>query len=135
MDLKSAAKRHLRCAERLAAQQEASEACYLIGLAAECAVKAHLVEIGYTGPGKSKNKQDVKSALWIHFPDLATELLAHGEGSIARSVLTIIGDQSLLKGWSVKMRYKHEVSSPTVVKRYAKWKDQTNQLFVEVGLV
>lgn len=132
LDLRSAARRHFRSAVQLAEKREEAEACYLIGLAAECAVKAHLQDVGFPLERKKRKAiKDRKDPLFIHFPELATELLEQGEGLLGRSVLVMIGDRDLLNGWHVRMRYRHQASSPAIAKRYATWRLQTERIFAE----
>lgn len=133
-NLREAARRHFRCAEHLAEKKEQSEASYLMGLAAECAVKAHLVEVDFPLMRSRRKRDQGRDPAYVHFPELATELAAQGEGVLARAMMVALGDPSLLNGWHVKMRYRHEASGPAVRKRYALWREQTLGLFKEVAL-
>jgi hypothetical protein len=135
MDLRNAAKRHFRSADHLAEKQEASEACYLMGLAAECAVKAYLQDVKFPlARSRRRREAQGRDPIYVHFPELAVELLSQGEGVLTRSLLAALGDPALLRGWSVKMRYRHEASSPAVRKRYITWRSQTAKLFEETAL-
>lgn len=139
MDLGKAAMRHKRCAEKLCHTKEHGEASYLIGLAAECALKAHLQSSGFqlVRQQRLKGKKKVTAGpdpLYLHFPDLGPELLAQGEGILAGRMLEIVGRKTFLQGWSVKMRYKDQPSAPYMKRQYDKWLAQTNEVFDEVGI-
>lgn len=134
--LARAADRHKRCAQQLAENIEHAEACYLIGLAAECALKYHLISVGFPiRRRKQKRRADPPEPdiLYLHFPDLITELLAQGQGIIAGKVLARVSP-ALLNGWTVRMRYRHQPSSPKIRGQFDRWKAQTEDIFVEVGL-
>lgn len=131
----SAAARHLRCANSLNSAKEAAEACYLIGLAAECAIKYHLLQVGFKFKVKKKKSgSSVSDPIYLHFPELPIEVLAQAEGIVAGKVLAQVSNTSLLNGWSVRMRYAKQSSDKTMKKRFTLWKQQTEALFVEVGL-
>jgi len=137
--LGSAASRHLRCAIYLASTKEEAEASYLIGLAAECAVKKHLVEIGFPlllkkRKSKKSGLTDRKDPLYIHFPELAAELLAQGNGIVAGRILARVGNPTFMSGWNVRMRYQEQNSTPLIAKRFTMWRSQVDELFAEVGL-
>lgn len=123
LDLGQAAARHRRCAQRLADHKEHAEACYLIGLAAECAVKHHMQQTGFplVRSSRSRKSSAGPDPLFLHFPELATELLLQAEGILSARVLARIREASFLAGWQVKMRYLHQPSSPAIVKQYLKW--------------
>lgn len=138
-DLGSAAARHLRCAIQLAKQREQAEACYLIGLAAECAVKKHLTDTGFPLVRHKRKIKDKPKALrgdplYLHFPALATELLVQGQGIIASRILSRVGNPAFMKGWDVRMRYKNQQSTPAVAQKFLVWRQQVDDLFTEVGL-
>jgi hypothetical protein len=131
----SAAARHLRCAIALDVAKEAAEACYLMGLAAECAIKYHLIQMGFKYKSRKKGVRiSSTDPIFLHFPDLPVEVLAQAEGIVAGRVLAQLGNASLLNGWSVRMRYAKQLSDRTMIKRFMLWKQQTQALFVEVGL-
>lgn len=139
MDLGKAAVRHKRCAEKLCGTKEHGEASYLIGLAAECALKAHLQSSGFSFVRQSRLKGKKKAGvgpdpLYLHFPELGPELLAQGEGILAGRMLEIVGSKAFLQGWSVKMRYRDQPSAPFIKRQYEKWLAQANEVFDEVGI-
>ena len=137
MDLASAAKRHKRCAEHLSAAREQGEACYLLGLAAECALKAHLQQTGFPliRQNRARKKQSAgPDPLYLHFPDLAVELLAQGEGILTGRILEQVANPALFQGWTVKMRYRGQPSAPIEKKQYDRWLAQASAIFVETGI-
>lgn len=137
LDLAKAANRHKRCADQLAGNKEEAEGCYLMGLAAECALKMFLQQSGFQlerSKRKAKKKIDGPDPLYLHFPHLTTELLEQGRGIIQGKILVHLSGGMLLKGWNVRMRYCDATSSPQVRAQYQRWKTQTEALFQEVGI-
>lgn len=138
MDLGHAAMRHRRCAEHLSQARETGEACYLIGLAAECAVKHHLQSIGFPlrrSRRAKKGESTPRDPLYLHFPDLAIEVQAQASGMLAGQFMARLTDQSLLSGWNVKLRYKNHASTPSTNRTYQQWHQQTSALFRECELI
>lgn len=134
-DMGSAAARHYRCAVSLSEMKEAAEACYLVGLAAECAIKYHLVQTGFSFKAKKgREKSRLPDPIFLHFPDLPQQVLAQADGIVSGKVLSKMSDKNLLNGWSVKMRYAKQLSDKTMMKKFEVWKMQTVSLFAEVGL-
>jgi hypothetical protein len=140
LNLAKAAMRHRRCAENLAGNGEGAEAGYLIGLAAECALKHYLQEIGFPLVRRVRARRRNRRAsqgpdpLYLHFPELTAELLAQGQGIVTGRILARLRNPSWLQGWRVRMRYEHQVSSPATIAVYHRWHAQTDSLFQEVGL-
>lgn len=135
MQLANAALRHKRCAMRLAARQEQAQAGYLIGLAAECALKYHMQGVGFVLiRARRRNRKTTPDPLFLHFPDLQAEFLSQGQGILGASVARLLADPQLFNGWTVKMRYRDEKSSPAIVRRYERWLEQTDRIFAEVGI-
>jgi hypothetical protein len=133
-NLAKAANRHHRCAVQLAEQKEQGEAIYLMGLAAECAIKFHLQTTGFRPRKPRKNQEPAKDPFYLHFPELTTELLAQASGIVSSRVLAKLKDGSLCNGWHVKMRYADQPSTPSTIRKFQTWRDQTAELFQEIGL-
>jgi hypothetical protein len=131
----SAAARHHRCAVSLDASKEAAEACYLIGLAAECAIKYHLEQVGFNYQAKqSRRSSAYRDPIYLHFPELAAQVMSQGTGIVAGRILAHIANKALMQGWSVKMRYEKQLSDKVMIKRFKLWKQQTDAIFAEIGL-
>lgn len=131
--LAHAAMRHLRCADHLAGVKEEAEACYLIGLAAECGLKHHFQIEGLMKRRRAERRATTgKDVNYLHFPELAAEILARSEGALSGRVMTAAA--SFSSGWNVKMRYRDQRSNRRVAATYAEWKTQTLALFEELGL-
>ncbi|WP_313039338.1 hypothetical protein [Sphingobium yanoikuyae] len=114
--------------------KEAAEACYLVGLAAECAIKYHLSQMGFTYRARGRKKSASPDPVYLHFPELPQQILAQADGIVSGKILSRMSDKNLLNGWSVKMRYAKQLSDRTMNKRFELWKSQTVSLFAEVGL-
>lgn len=96
-DLPAAARRHLRSADQLVVAAEQAQAGYLLGLAAECAVKA----IATTVP--SLRRDEVSYA---HFPELRRHVLDYGAGrEAARLVRALSAPSGFFGGWRIALRY------------------------------
>jgi hypothetical protein len=135
MQLGKAANRHRRCAQTLADKKEQGEACYLIGLAAECAVKYHLQSINFR-PKRQRKRGGVRrpDPYYLHFPELAAEVLAQAGGVLVGRLMARLEDSTTLQGWSVRMRYIDQASSPAVIRNYDRWRLQADEIFKETGL-
>lgn len=137
--LGSAARRHYRCAVHLASGKEEAEGCYLIGLAAECAIKMHLLKVGFSliarkRKAKKESNPKRKELVYTHFPELATQLLAQGEGIVAGRILAKVGSPAFMDGWDVRMRYQDQKSTPNTAKKFGSWRLQVDELFSELGI-
>ena len=130
MSVGKAASRHYRCAEALSKQAEQAEAGYLMGLAAECAIKHHLQAINFF----TRRRRGARDPMYVHFPELAELVLSQANGLITGRLLTRLSDASTMQGWSVKMRYREEKSTREITKRYERWRQQTEDIFREAGL-
>lgn len=134
--LARAAARHRRCAERLAASNEQAEAGYLIGLAAECALKWHLTEIGMPlrRARARRGRPTPIDPMYLHFPDLTEKVLTQGSGILAARVSALLSAGNFFNGWTVKMRYRDAVSGPNAVRTFTLWHQQAADIFRETGL-
>ena len=113
--------------------REHAEGCYLIGLAAECGLKYHLATRGLLGRARANRRKIAeRDILYLHFPDLATQVLLHSERVISARVIAVIG--SFSQNWHVKMRYQDAKSDTRIASRLAEWKSETLVLFEELGI-
>lgn len=125
LNLPKAARRHLEAAEELRRNQSGKRidvAGYLYGIAAECAVKAMIIEI----PGALQIEKENKTADQAHFPALRSMLAERLQGRKAQTLLAFVRDPQFMEHWSIKMRYSsgHEITSD----RVEKWAEQARRL-------
>lgn len=102
VSLPAAAHRHLDAAEVLSETHRRDVAGYLYGLAAECAVKAMLIDTGW--PPELNNRRN-DNPLYAHFPELRTLLRDTLRGRKAAPLLALINNDAFMNHWSITMRY------------------------------
>ncbi len=114
-NMASAAARHLECAEVLLedrvhppAGQRRAEAGYLLGLSAECSVKALLLAMGLRPLGDAQRRDD---PIFAHYPELRTMLRDQVKGRRGQELLPFIAD-NFLANWDVAMRYLSPADVP-----------------------
>jgi hypothetical protein len=100
INMATAAMRNLDAALKLEAEHKELVAGYLFGIAAECAVKAMLVDLRL--PAQKEKKNDPNFA---HFPELRTMLRDQMSGRRSGPLTKIVQDDRFLQGWSIKIRY------------------------------
>lgn len=101
-NLPVAAGRHLAAAEELAGGTCRRVAGYLYGIAAECAIKAMMLQVGLTPlPGEQRRADP----FYAHFPELRTLLRDRLAGRRDALLLRFIKDDSFLHHWDTEMRY------------------------------
>lgn len=100
VDMPASARRHLNAANLLR-ENKADVAGYLFGIAAECAVKAMMLEANVRSRGQER-RQD---PFYAHFPELRTMLRDMQLGRSAKSLIKFIEDDSFMNNWSTDMRY------------------------------
>jgi hypothetical protein len=125
LDLSSAAHRHLRAAQNLAASKDWDSAGYLTGFAAECRLKRALMRSGFR-PAKDLDRRD--DPFWAHFPSLKTLMLHSGAAArISASVVTLVSSGGFMNEWDTMMRYAKtgSVDEPTATR----WFTHVDQLF------
>jgi hypothetical protein len=96
----SAARRNLDAAIKLETESRDIVAGYLFGLAAECAIKAMIVEFRLPHP-----KERADDPQYAHFPELCVLLRDQMSGRRSGTVLKYIQDQNFFQGWSILIRY------------------------------
>lgn len=94
-DLPAAARRNLEAADALNTGQHRGVAGYLYGIAAECAVKAMVKELGL--------RED--EIFYAHFPDLRKLLRDRLKGRKSAPLNALIQDDRFLNNWHISMRY------------------------------
>ncbi|MGJ5136686.1 hypothetical protein ACQR1V_01770 [Bradyrhizobium oligotrophicum] len=100
IDMSRAARRNLDAAIKLEEAQRDVAAGYLFGIAAECAIKAMIDELGLPIP-----RERSEDPRYAHFPELLTVLRDQVSGRRSAALLRYIQDQNFFQGWSIKIRY------------------------------
>ena len=97
----AAARRHLMAADLLVTPKGRKDvAGYLYGIAAECAVKAMMADVGL---GSVSGRRE--DPFYQHFPDLRTSLRDKLQGRRGTPLITFINNDAFMNNWSTRMRY------------------------------
>jgi hypothetical protein len=96
----AAARRNLDAAIRLEDQRRETVAGYLFGIAAECAIKAMMSELGLSFP-----KERLEDPRYAHLPELLTLLRDQISGRRSGALTKYIQDPRFFQGWCIRMRY------------------------------
>lgn len=126
-DLASSARRHLRAAQELVdGKKRIDVAGYLFGIAAECAIKAMMIESGMR-PGDSRRDDP----FYAHFPQLRTMLRDSLSGRKASQISRFVFDDKFMSAWDTDMRYSHgrDIKEAWVVA----WKKQAEDAVSTIG--
>ena len=102
INMAAAARRHLEAADSLASGRRRDVAGYLYGIAAECAVKAMMIEAGMRPLSESRSRED---PFFAHFPGLRSILRDRLKGRIGTPLARFIQDDNFLNNWATRMRY------------------------------
>jgi hypothetical protein len=127
-DLRAAARRHRDAADALFDEARTKAvAGYLYGIAAECAVKAMMEDVGMR-PDRSNRDGD---PFFKHFPELRTLLRDHGQGRLTKTLRNLIDNDQFMQYWDTKMRYApgRDVQSDWI----EKWREQAHQAVACIG--
>lgn len=115
-DLPSAARRHLEAADRLAEFDgelpkgpRRDVAGYLYGIAAECALKAMMIDVPLRPLAPSRRRED---PFYAHFPALRTMLRDTLHGRTSLPLLKLISSDAFLMEWDTDMRYARASAIP-----------------------
>jgi hypothetical protein len=95
VDMPAAARKNIQAADLLDGSRRRDVAGYLYGLAAECAVKAMMVEAGIR----------LDSLFYLHFPELNTGLRDRLQGRRGGPLNRLVLDLTFMSAWNIKMRY------------------------------
>ncbi len=127
-DMPAAARRHFAAAEELNAGTRNDVAGYLYGIAAECAIKAMMLDAGLRPASEHKTQGD---PFFAHFPDLRTMLRDSLKGRISSPLIGYVNSDRFMNNWSTRMRYCHgrEVKSQWV----SAWAEQAKQAVGAIG--
>jgi hypothetical protein len=127
-DMPAAARRHLLAAEELNAGMRHDRAGYLYGIAAECAVKAMMLEAGMRPISEHKTTGD---PFFAHFPDLKTTLRDTLKGRRSSRLIGYIGNKAFMNNWSTRMRYCH--GREIRIQWVQAWAQQAKQVVAAIG--
>jgi len=128
-DLPAAARRHFEAAEALYEPETRRDvAGYLYGIAAECAVKAMMLEAGLPSLNSSERRED---PYYAHFPALKTLLRDAHLGRTGTTLRRFIDDSCFMSQWDTGMRYCKGVEiKPACIKR---WRRQARDVVGAIG--
>lgn len=103
-DMPAAAQRHLIAANILNAEGGRPDvAGYLYGIAAECAIKAMMLEANLWPLPDSATRRG--SPYYAHFPELRTMLLDSLQGRRGTPLINFVTKDNFFNNWSTNMRY------------------------------
>lgn len=99
-NMEAAARRHLAAAVALRKCRHDHAAAYLFGIAAECAVKAMMVEAGvYPSQPRSNDPH------YDHFPQLRTAALDRLDGRRGATLSRLLQNSTFMGNWTITIRY------------------------------
>ncbi len=126
-DMRAAARRHLQAAEVLVAPGGRRDvAGYLFGIAAECAVKAMMIDAGLRPTSDRRG-----DPFYEHFPDLRTLLKDNVHGRKAATLNNFINNDAFMNNWSTRMRYSN---GKDIYDRWIDgWAEQARQAVASIG--
>lgn len=127
-DMRAAAYRHWEAAEELAVGKRRDVAGYLYGIAAECGIKAMMIDINIRPLPNAERRED---PFYAHFPDLRTMLRSRLAGRLAGPLWQFISNDAFMNHWSTDMRYSHgrDVTDAWVTA----WAAQARQVISSIG--
>jgi hypothetical protein len=127
IDLPASARRHLEAANMLF-DHKRDVAGYLFGIAAECAIKAMMLDAGIRHKAPELRRED---PFYAHFPELRTLLREMQLGRRAKPLMDYIEDDSFMSQWSTDMRYSpgRDIRDTWV----AAWAEHARQAVASIG--
>jgi hypothetical protein len=124
--MRAAARRHLEAADILDPTNRRDVAGYLYGIAAECGVKALMLEIGFRPLASREN-----DPFFAHFPTLKTLLRNKLEGRNATVLRRHVLNDNFFSDWDITMRYSKGNQIPT--RLLDQWKAQAVSVIGSIG--
>lgn len=121
INMEQAANRHYFDGTVLMAQRRFDNAGYHFGLAAECAVKRALQDVGVRGDDE---------AIWRHFPDITPSAIQAIEGRRAAPLRTLLETSAFMRSWHVAIRYSQNGTIDEVTA--TAWRNDAN---TAIGLI
>lgn len=98
--MNAAAVRHLQAADGLNVGHRRDVAGYLYGIAAECALKAMMIDAGMRPSADKRN-----DPFYQHFPALKNSLLDAMHGRQSQMLGRFASNPAFMSQWEIKMRY------------------------------
>jgi hypothetical protein len=128
VNLPNSARRHFSAAELLVATDRNDVAGYLYGIAAECAVKAMMLQAGIKPLAATHRRED---PFFLHYPQLQSALRDRLRGRVSTPLLQVVNNKEFLDHWTTDMRYapSKEVKASWVTK----WQAQARQTVDSIG--
>lgn len=128
LNLPNSARRHFSAAELLFKGERNDVAGYLYGIAAECAVKAMMLEAGIRPLDAVNRRED---PFFLHYPQLQSALRDRLKGRVSTPLLHVVNHKAFLDHWNTDMRYApgKEVKPSWVVK----WQAQARLTVDSIG--
>jgi hypothetical protein len=128
LDMAGAARRHLLAADILAQRERRDVAGYLYGIAAECAIKAMMLEAGM---GRPTDLPEKNNPLFVHFPELRTMLRDSSVNRRAMVLSKFVKNDAFMNNWSIRIRYaaRSEIDDRWI----SKWAEQAHQAVASIG--
>ena len=127
VDMPASARRNLEAAEALP-EPRFHVAGYLYGLAAECAVKAMLEELGIRPLAPVARRED---PYYQHFPVLLTASLDVASGRRSGTLSRILSRPGFMAGWSTEIRYA--AAGQITLTMVGRWREQARQAVASIG--
>lgn len=127
-NMAEAARRNLSAGNCLKAEH-LHVAGYLFGIAAECALKAMMLEGRMKpSPSDSRSRDD---PFYAHFPELKTLLRDQLQGRAMSHVARLVADDAFLNQWAIEIRYAGKGQVPQAwVER---WQEQAKSAVNQIG--
>ena len=125
-DLPAEARRHLLAAQKLDVTDRRDVAGYLYGIAAECALKAMMLEAGFR---PTANRTD--DPFYAHFPELRTMLRDQLQGRLRVPLVTFVKNDAFMRNWSTRMRYCN--ARDIEIGLISNWADNAKQAVASIG--
>jgi len=127
-NMADAARRNLSAANILFADH-LQVAGYLFGIAAECALKAMMLE-GHMKP-RAPESRDADDPFYAHFPALRSLLRDQLQGRSLSHVTRLVSDDAFFNHWAIEIRYagKGQVQHAWV----ERWRAQAQQAVDLIG--
>ena len=126
-DMPASARRNLAAAEALS-EARFHVTGYLYGLAAECAVKAMLSELGVRPQAPEARRED---PYYQHFPVLLTASLDVASGRRSGTLARMLSQPGFMAGWNTNIRYAATGQIPPAV--VDRWGEQARQAVASIG--
>lgn len=122
----ASARRHLQAAEDLLPGNRKDVAGYLFGIAAECAVKSMMGDMGL-----KLSEVRREDPYYAHFPQLRTMLKDKLTGRSGAVLARFISDDRFLSEWDTNMRYSNgkDIKAAWV----QRWAEQARDVVGAVG--